>query len=71
MKNNKKKIISDRRELKALMDVLGAEAFNTKFEVSKDLTSLFLAEDCMVNMLFEDSRVMTKEERVGLISGLD
>ena len=64
MRSNNKNIINDKREFKALMDILGAEAFDTTFKVSMELTTRMLAEDCIISMLFDDSRRMTDEEKI-------
>ena len=62
----KKKILTNKANVKLIKKLMTEDAFNAKFEVSMKITCEILAEDAMVNLYFNDSRVATAEEIVEL-----
>lgn len=57
-----KMLISKRRDFEFLKKLTTKEDFYSKFEVSMDVVAEVVAEEAMVNLYFEDSRVATADE---------
>lgn len=47
-----KQVITDQREYEAMMDILGEDAFNSKFIASTELTTQMIADKAITEMYF-------------------
>ena len=65
-KNSKKILITNKENFKIIKKLMTKESFNEKFEVSMKVVSQILAEDGMVELYFNDSRIATTEEILDL-----
>lgn len=57
-----KMLITSLEDYKFLKMTVSEESFKERFVVAMKVTSALLIEEVMVNLYFEDSRVMTAEE---------
>jgi hypothetical protein len=62
LKNMEKLLITSVDDYRFLKMTVSEESFKDRFVVSTKITTTILAEDAMVNLYFEDSRVLTAEE---------
>ena len=65
-KNTSKMLITRRRDFDFLKKLTTKEDFYNKFTVSMDVVAEVVAEEAMVNLYFEDSRVPTADEILDL-----
>ena len=59
---NKKKMLTNKANVKLIQKLMTKEAFHAKFEVSMKVTCEILAEDAMLELYFNDSRMATTDE---------
>ena len=64
MKKNKKMLVKSRLNFDMLKKMTTKEDFHNKFEVAMHVVAQVLAEETMVNLHFEDSRVPTSQEMI-------
>jgi len=64
-----KLLITSVNDYRFLKMTVSEKSFKEKFVVSSEITATILAEDAMVSLYFEDSRVMTAEELADFKSG--
>lgn len=58
----KKKMLTNKANVKLIKKLMTDKAFNEKFEVSMKVTCEILAEDAMLELYFNDSRMATTDE---------
>lgn len=58
----KKMLITSKEDLNRLKKIVTKECFDNKFAVSMNVVSEVLADDAMVKLYFEDSRMATTDE---------
>lgn len=58
----KKMLITSKEDLNRLKKIVTKECFDNKFAVSMNVVSEILADDAMVKLYFEDSRMATTDE---------
>lgn len=59
---NKKMLITSKGDFNRLKKIVTKKCFDEKFEVSMKVVSEILAEDVMMKLYFEDSRMATTDE---------
>lgn len=64
---SKKMLIKEKVHFEAIKKMTTKDEFFKKFDVSMNVVSEVLAEDAMINLYFEDSRMATTDEILDLI----
>jgi len=59
---NKRKLITNKANVRLIKKLMTKEAFHAKFEVSMKVVCEILAEDAIVKLYFNDSRAATADE---------
>jgi hypothetical protein len=62
----KKMLITSKSDFMNLKKIVTKKCFDEKFTVAMNVVSEVLAEDAMVNLYFEDSRMLTTDEVIDL-----
>ena len=65
----KKKLLTNKANVRLIKKLMTKEAFHAKFEVSMKIVCEILAEDAMIELYFNDSRMATTEEILELKKG--
>lgn len=59
---NKKMLITSKSDLNNLKKIVNKKCFDEKFTVSMKVVAEVIAEDVMLNLYFNDSRMATTDE---------